>query len=123
SIVTFTREAILSVTSLPEQSSNFTLCGIVWPDVNWLTISAVPVASAPLTLSLLAMLSSSSGESNTTRNGLNTVTVNAQLAELPQASVAVQVTVCAPGPITVPGAGVQVTVTVPLQLSVAVGFT
>jgi hypothetical protein len=49
-----------------------------------------------------------------------TVTVKEQFAVLPEASVAVQVTVVVPGLKQVPDAGVQETVT-PGQLSFAVG--
>jgi hypothetical protein len=49
-----------------------------------------------------------------------TVTVNEQFAVLPEASVAVQVTVVVPGLKQVPDAGAQETVT-PGQLSLAAG--
>jgi hypothetical protein len=55
------------------------------------------------------------------RQTLNTETVKLQVAVLPAASVAVQVTVVVPTGTTVPDGGTQAAVT-PGQLSVAVGF-
>ena len=51
-----------------------------------------------------------------------TVTVNEQLAGLPEASLTVQVTVVAPFAKVVPDAGVQMGVPTPGQLSLAVAF-
>ena len=51
-----------------------------------------------------------------------TVTVNEQLAGLPDASLTVQVTVVVPVLKVVPDAGVQTGVPTPGQLSVAVAF-
>ena len=50
-----------------------------------------------------------------------TVTVNEQVEELPQASVAVTFTVVVPMANAVPDAGTETIVTAPVQLSVAVG--
>src|SRR5580704_17214552 len=50
-----------------------------------------------------------------------TVTLNVQLATLPEESVAVQLTSVVPIPNTLPDAGVQITGTFPSQLSAALG--